>query len=317
MYNLTLNEIVNLAFTELTIIAPGETVEGDDFDLAVKHLNMMFNMWQTPSFGLHLWLYDEVTLFLEPGKQYYNLGGPDSDRVSTNIRRTYLSGDANVLDTIIGLNSTSEMTVGDNIGITLNNGTIQWTTITQIVNDIVTIADELNDYALQDNAVFVYTDDIGKVFEVDNMRLLNTDGSSATCLMTKLSRREFFRILNPSMGSSPIQYFVDRRKDTCRLWLSGIGDTDINKFLQFTAKRPLSAITSPGANVDFPEEWIGPIVWNLALSLASTYEKEFKVSSPNLISSISAKAMMGLDALRDYDVEDTSVVFYPDLRDYF
>jgi hypothetical protein len=321
IYNLTLNEIVTTAFEELTIIAPGEELSGEDYNFGVKQLNLMLKQWQSPIYGLHLWLYDEVTLFLNQGQQYYTLGGPNSDRVATNIRLTALSGDANVLDTTIGVNSASGMSVGDYIGINLNNGTTQWSTITQIVANVIMIADALNDYALQGNTVFSYENPIERIFEVDNVRVIQQGGISPTgqvissLLMFKMSRQQFFSIPNRNIQATPIQYFPDRRKNDMRLWVFGTG-SPADLYLEFTAKRPLAALTTTSGIVDFPQEWVGPIVDNLAVRLASTYEKEFKVGNTQSFGTIAQRAAEGLDALRDYDIEEGSIYIQPRLDDW-
>lgn len=126
-FKLNRNEIVKRAFKKLGILAEGETLTAEQEEDGAEDLNLMFKAWQAQ--GLHLWTYKEAELFLEKNKSKYLLG-PTGDNASceSDVVKTTLSANETAGSTTLDLTDIVTLATNDNVGIVLDDGTIQWTT---------------------------------------------------------------------------------------------------------------------------------------------------------------------------------------------
>jgi len=127
-FNETRDTIISNALSLLGVVAAGETVTTNDTTLCASILNAMMKAWMAQ--GIHLWTEEEGTIYFVNGQAQYNIqassGANASDGTGTPVETTLsanASGSSITVTTITGMSS------GDNIGIQLNNNTIQWTTI--------------------------------------------------------------------------------------------------------------------------------------------------------------------------------------------
>src|SRR5678809_727848 len=309
-FSMTASEIITMALKLKGVIGPGEAVQQEDYNDMLVLLNLMIKLWQAPSFGLHYWLQDEYTLYLTPGQQFYKIGGSSSDRISgsDNSTITTISSDAASSATTLTVTSTAHMHVSDNIGITLDNGTIFWTTITNIpTSTSVQITSGLTSTAATGQMVYVYTSLSGRLRDIENVRLLRSGTTSL--LMHDLSKSEYFKIPNLTTDATPVQYMIDRKADHTRIYVYGTAST-AQDCIQFTGSRVIQDYTLSSNTSDLPQEWLHPIVYNLPIYAASVYGKEFKISA-----GLRQLAAESLEALRSYDQEEAPFYFQPNMGD--
>ena len=103
--------------------------EGLDAQVALTGrttLNKMMKRWQSQ--GIHLWTYTEYSLFLERGKEQYDLRDSDT-RIVNEFFSTELAADESAADTTIEVDSLENMLLGQAIGIIDNNNKLFWTVI--------------------------------------------------------------------------------------------------------------------------------------------------------------------------------------------
>jgi hypothetical protein len=311
-YNLTASQIIALALKKLTIIGPGETVAQEDYDTCLDILNLMIKKWQAPTFGLHIWLETECTLYLNPGQTYYKIGSLSSDRVAQSDSSviTTVNASQNIGDTIITLTSVTGINVNDNIGISQDDGSIVWTTVSSINTGLlqVTINSALTQTASVGDTVYTYTSLAGRMRDIFNVRLLRS--GNVSLLMYPLSKSDYFRIPNLTLKSTPVQYFTDRKIDHSRLYFYGTSQTAAD-CVQFTGTRVIQDFVLSTNNPDLPQEWLAPVIDNLAIEVSTVYGKEYKASQ-----GLKSIAQMSLDALQSYDQEDAPLFFHPDMMGY-
>ncbi len=116
-------------------------------------LNMMLKGWQTEN--IYLWLNKKVTLFLEDDKQSYSLGpSGDNFTATSDVVKTEMKAAGVATDATITVDSITGMTNGDYIGIELDDGTTQWTTINGVpAGYVVTLTTALTSAAAIDKYV--------------------------------------------------------------------------------------------------------------------------------------------------------------------
>lgn len=306
-FDVVTNQIIQEALELLGVVGPGDTVSGDDYSSCLRTLNLMIKTWQSQ--GIHLWTEQEAILFLNEDQVRYQLGGASADEASDEVIKTELSADEASGQTTLSIDSSASMTVLDNIGIELDDGTIHWTTITSIPDSTsVIINSALASAASENNNVYVYTTIMGRPLEITQARLLRDDNTTIT--MRPLSRREYFSIPNRTVTSTPIQYFSDYQKDKTFIYIYPASETVANR-IELSYKRLIEDFDNSTDSADFPQEWLGAIIYNLAVAAAPKYFKEEKVNG--MISTLASQYLQGL---KSYDQEKVSFKLRPNI-DYW
>lgn len=305
-YNPTAQAIITEALMLLGVISPGMTVNGEDYSACLNRLNGMIKSWQTPPYGFHLWKIGKGSIFLNPGQTNYTISSSTTDHVGENAVVTQLSVAKVATDTALTVDDTTDMTIGDVIGVVQDDDTIKWTTIATIpTSTTLTISSGLASAAAINNNVYTYTSLASRPLEIAEVRLCRGDGSDIR--MYELNKNNYYNITNKTNESSPIQYYLEPYKTYTKMYLYGTGSSS-GEYVQFNYKKVLDDVTSSTDLVDFAQENIDCITWNLACSVAAIYEKEDKVAG-----GIGSKAQELFSAMVDSDQEKTSMKIIPNL----
>jgi hypothetical protein len=150
-FQLTLAEMINDALGIIQVGVDGESIEPEYYERARVVANRVVLEMQT--MGLHLSSYKVGYLFLQPDQYRYVI--EDENATNTYYERT-LSADEASGQTVLSVDDVTDLEVDDTIGITLDDGSIQWTTVSAVGADTVTIADALTDDAADGNYIFNY-----------------------------------------------------------------------------------------------------------------------------------------------------------------
>ena len=158
-FSLTRNDIINAALRKIGEYDKGETPSGDETADASEALNVLVNEYAGVH-GADIFLRQTFTLFVQKGQESYSIGGGDANEMADSYVVTAISapGEASA-QTTLTVDDATGMTVGDIIGIELDNGSIDWSTITVIAGSDVTIAlsGGLTDAAATGKAVYTFT----------------------------------------------------------------------------------------------------------------------------------------------------------------
>ena len=295
-FSMTANEIVSDALRLIDVLGVGETLSGDDYTLAVRQLNMMVKTWQAQ--GLHMWTETEGIVFVGADQKSYQLGGTSPDEASEEEIKTELSTAEAAASTVLGVDSTTGMAAADKIGIVLDDGSIDWTTIVSVDSATqVTITTGLTSAASIDNHVYAYTSDLTKPLDISSVRIEN-EGATDTELR-KLARDDYFALSNKSAEGVSHSYYYDRQRDNGKLYIYPVPDDAVYR-LRITFSRQIEDFDASTNNPDLPTEWLETLVWNLGVRLSPFFGRENKGSL------ISSQASALLQGLKGYDTEHTS-----------
>lgn len=102
---------------------------------------------------------------------------------------------------------------------------------------------------------------------------------------------------------------VGRDVSTLRIYTTPDTLAATNNQAHLLVKRTLMDVGTSTTNMDFPQEWLYALGWNLAAELASDYELP-----PNRVQYIEAKAAKALMEIEDFDTEQNAVFFAPGPR---
>ena len=289
----------------LTVLEQGEVATAAQMAQGVDSLQMMVK-----SIGIHkhLWTNKSATLFLVAGTQSYTIKDTTTPvRAVSTFRETTTSADASNTDLTVDLTSVTGVSTGDVIGIVTSSTAIHWTTVNGApAASTVTITDALTTDVDSGAVVYVYTassDLIDKPLKIINLQRRNLSVDTPIDL---LSEEEYYEL--PSKDSQGIiaQVYLDVQRDTVTLnvWPTSQVVTDTLKFRYQRRPEDTDAETD---NMDFPQEWLEVLVYQLALRLAPKYGV---TPDPMVV-------QMAISLLSDisvFDNEDVPLYFAPETR---
>jgi hypothetical protein len=273
-YTFALNrdQLITSALRKVSAFESGETPDAAAVDEASDALNTMIKHWQGA--GVEIWTTEEAVLFPVTGQTSYVLGLTSADRAAGPYVQTALTSDAAISATSIVVDSVTNIATTYIIGIVLDDGTIQWTTVNGAPSgSTVTITAALTDSASEGNAVFVYPAALVRPLKILAARRHNLD-SGIDVPLSEMGRVEYQDMPNKATESAINSYYYDRRggaetNGLIYLWPTPADETEVVKL---TVALPIQDFTAAGNDADFPPEWTRAIVWGLADELADEYD---------------------------------------------
>ena len=312
-YNPIVTTIVGRSLNLLGVLSAGASLPAEDYSTGLDMLNMMVKYWQTKSIGL--WTTQECILFLTSDQNIYRLGGSSPAKASTVWNVTTLVDTSGVGDTTVELTATSDpldlndtMVVGDAIGFVKTNDTIFWTTISAIASTIVTLTDALPALVEEGCQVYTYRGTLSAPLEISNVRYRDSNHNEVQ--VAEASRMDYDAISTKrTVSTLPTQYYLEIQNGVSLLKLWPAPDS-VSGTLRFSAITRIDDFVNTADTADLPQEWILPIVYNLAMYLAPIYNKELKVNTPGP-GSIASIAKESLADAKKWDAETAPTFIRP------
>lgn len=250
-FSVTCQQLITDAFILAEIIDDTDVLEAADYNVALNALNKMVKSLQARGYGL--WLNQEVFLALGYQQQSFLLG-PTGDNCSASMNQAAIATSGNAGDTSITLVSAAGISNGDYIGIQLDDGTMQWTTVSGIpANNIVPLAAALTYSASIPNIVFSYTTKINRPLEIIEARLRDKNGlDSPMDIINVYDYRQSLSQKATQGKPNQVAYDPQLTNGVLYVWETA---SDVTDRLVMTAKRPVYDFVNVGDEPDFPIEW--------------------------------------------------------------
>lgn len=303
-FNLNKTAIITRALQTINAIDLNSTVGPDEYAYASDILNLMIKKWEAQ--GMNLWKRRLGYLFTSYNTRNYELGTSGTNATLSYVSTT-ISADEASGQTTLSITSSSGMTIGDYIGIELDDGTRQWTTIASIPDGTsVNVNNALTDEASAENTVITYTTKITRPLRILRSTVLSLDNDSETT-MGDLSYDEYFNMPIKTTLGSPNNFYYDKLLSgsspyTGTLYLFPTPN-NVNDIIVFTYQESLSDMTNTTDYSDFPQEWGYALIFNLACELAYHYGKFAELQQ------IQPKADMELAIVQNFDSDDSPIRF--------
>ena len=304
----TRNELIFDALQIIGAYGIGRTVSGEDLKFCVSMLNKMIKAWAAK--GLRLFTKEEAVLYVTPGQPNYLLGAGAKATLASDEVVTNLSAQIAANETVLPLDLTLGMQVGDNIGIVLADKTIHWTTIQSIAGLNVTIALAAPVSVPEGSLVYTYTNTLTKPLRVLDARKRTIQGQSSFDLpVTSVGYQDYQSFPVKYTGTGPTQFsFIPKTTHSeIHLWPAPV---DANERIMLTIERVVEDLNATSDDFDLPPEWLEPVTYQLALRLARPFGKA------SAINDILPLAESMYQNLLDYDAEVSSIQFYPEVGGY-
>ena len=312
-FSLSASEIIEEAYALLRVGADGESLTSAQTTRGRKYLSMMLKSWEAD--GLRLWCKTEGMLFLDADTAKYDFqtSATSHSCLVSDFVGTQLSADASSGASTITVDSISGISNGDYIGVELEDGSMQWTTVNGAPSgSTITLTATLTDDADTDGYVYTYTTKCERPLKLlQARRTSDLLGTPIDLPMRILERPEYFELTNKSSSSTPLQVYHDPQLNVgyFYLWPTPSDETEV---IRFTFSRRIEDVDTLANTMDVPQEWLEAIIWNLAARLS------FHSSSPPMDerAGLIAVAQDMKDKLDGWDREYGSVSFSPDYQGF-
>lgn len=265
----TRNQIIEDAARKIRAIRAGETMNPRMLGDFAAALNAMVKAWQARD--LHVWTRAEATLFPQVGQTRYALAATGADHAAQSYVTAALASAAAAGATSLTVDDDDGILDNDHIGIVLDDGTIQWSTVNGTpASNVVAIDDALTGAAASGNAVYAYTAKIVRPLRVVEARRYVTASDREVSLAEPMALLDYRMLPNKNQRGTVSQVCYDPSLTTgyLYLWLTPSAVSDL---IRFTWWRPIEDFNAAGDNPDLPTEWIRAITFNLALDMSSEF----------------------------------------------
>lgn len=300
-------EIITDALLLVRGIGANEGVE-EQYLPCERTLNRMLKSWHS-KFGLP-WLKQEVFVFPASATSMYLLGPASSDAEwcdSEDFVETDLSVAAATSATSLTVDSTTGMAASDRIGIELDDGTRDWTTIVSVDSSTtLTITTGLTSAAAVDNSVYTYTTRPQRPLRVLHAR--RRVGSN-DIPVDVISHEDYHDEVNKSSAGTLTELYYKPTLTSGRLFVWQI--PGIDEPIGLTVAKPLLDVNETSETLEVPIEWEETVVYNLAARLSPAWGHLDAVKTQELL----GQAVRMETELEMHSIDQGSVFLTPDKRD--
>ena len=227
---------------------------------------MMLKEWRAR--GVGLWLQKELYVFLAYRDGSYSLG-PTGDHATLTLVETELSEDSAASDTTLKVDSITGISDADIIGVELDAGTLEWTTVNGTpASSIITITTGITSAAAENNNVYTYTTIAQRPLEVMEARLYSDDDSEIP--LNVLTRQEWMNYTTKLSNGTPNSIYYDPQLDSgiLHVWPR---PNNVNEYIKLTCKYPIQDFDAAANDPDFPVELHNAVKFNLAVDISHEY----------------------------------------------
>jgi len=325
-YASTANQIIQDAYEHLRVKQKGQALDADDQAQAERYLNNIIKDLQKD--GLFLWKEKEAAVFFEPDRRTYQLGNQttyvvaaddtpvinnevwatEGDWVGTTLTADAAASQAVInitsLDAYSGTTFNTTGTTAIQVGVELDDGTMQWSTLTSIATLAITLTDNLTGAAASGNRVFMYLRHLDKPLKIlkDNVRIWQSSTSETPIFLQ--SWTDYNLLADKGTAGFPVQIAYSPEIDTGTLAVWPISDSIVNVLL-FRYMSPFD-IFDGTAIQDAPPEWTRTLGWMLAAELGSS--KGVPLQRQGYLDT---KASALKEDLLDWDTDNSSLFLQP------
>jgi len=300
-FNVTFEDICKEALTLIGEYDENDVIDNRDVATCLRTFNMMIKYWQAD--GVTLWKLVDAVLFLAKGTHTYSIG-PSGDHASDSYVKTEVATAAASGASTLVVDSITGISASDNIGIELDDGTLQWTTVNGAPSgSTITLTDVTTDTIAVDNHVYTYTNKLQRPLEIVEARLRNSSGQDRPIF---IESRERFLYLNDKAQTGTVNQIYHQpttTNTTMRLWQAA---GDVKELVRFSVKIPVEDVDTKTDNVDFPQVWFLPLAWQLALYVGPKFDASLNAKQE-------ARAQHLLETVKDHDTEQSSSILTADL----
>lgn len=293
----TRNQIIIEALELMGAYEAEQTPENTDIESCARTLNFMIKAWQAEEIGL--WKNQTITLFQDLNGISYNIG-PTGDHVTASAVKTEIATAAESGANSIVVDSIDDISDADNIGIELDDRTLQWTTVNgDPSGSTIALDNSLTDTAAVNKFVYAYTTKANRPLEIIECRVRYPGDTEVPIWV--VARTEYTELANKTTTGIANQVYYDPQtvNGVLKVWPAA---NNVQYRLIMTARMPIEDFDTISNEPDFPQEWFLALSYNLAVLAGPKFVDEL----PPLVIQ---NALTYKEAVSNFDEEHNSVYF--------
>lgn len=306
VFSLNRDQLIKAALRKVNAFEAGETPDSDSVSDASDALNTMVKHWQGN--GVQIYKTVEAILFPQVGQVRYSLGLTSTDHATESWVETELAANAALGASQISVDSATGIATTYHIGVQLDDGTLQWTTVNGAPSGTtITLTAVLTDSATAGNLVVVYQTKLVRPLRILGARSYNF-ASAIDVPLEEMDRLEYQDMPNKTNSGTVTSFYYDRRTSSTGYLYVWPAPANVDDAIKMTVAKPIEDFSAAGDDADLPQEWIRAIVWGLADEIADEYD----VPEPKR-GRIERRAAQYLNEANWCERELLSIEFVPDL----
>lgn len=273
VYSATDAQAIQEALEILGVLESGRTPTTADQTSCLTTLNMMVKQWSgnfdfAP--GLKAFARKRGYVFPQKNQGSYSLG-PTGDNATLTYVTTTMRVAGAATNTTLELTSTTGITAADKIGILLDSGTIQWTTVSSVTDSdtLVIPATGLTSAAAAGNRIFAYTTKLMRPLYIESAVLRDADGNDSEMFPMLVDYYESLPAKNTD--SDPGFYLYENSMNNGTLLLD-YEPSDMTKVIRLTFMAPAEDYSAVANDIAYPQEWLAAIAMGLAKRVAPKFK---------------------------------------------
>lgn len=278
----TRDELISTALTKINVIRAGATPTAAQVTHASNLLNLEVKYLM--ALNPHIWKRRVAYLFPEKNKFTYNAGSQSADdNIFSSYLTTTTTASLAATNTAVSVSSITGIADTNIVGVTLDSGTIHWTTVSGTPSGTtVTLSDAMPSAAASGSRLYVGTAKINRPVKVYSYwrEHIQSDDTISRSPMTKVAYEDYYRqYSNLSDSSTPSNAMFDNRavdaSSTLNHGLINIqpsGDQSQEHIaVGFIYESMIEDFDASDDNADFPSEWLKLLMLSIAAGSLTTY----------------------------------------------
>lgn len=261
--------VIEKALRVLRVLDRNQPLQPDDRNDAMQALNSV-TAWIATEYN-HLWLEELYILLCKQGIPSYTMGaGGTYITEQSNLLVLSLTANALAGATTVTVSNASGISTGFQIAVFDNNGNSFFTTANGApVGNVVALTNALSVASDSGNVVYAYSAVAPRALRVRNAQYADSITASEIPV-ERMSRDIYFdQPIKTTQGASTNWYY-DPQIPVGKMYLWPTPYADKNVF-RFTGQRPFTINENNIDTVDFPDEWIMCLSYQLAVFLMDEY----------------------------------------------
>lgn len=304
-YNDSRDQIITDALILLGIMGPDDSLASNDASLGSRFLNRLVKYWEAS--GARVWTHATATVWLAYNTKKYLIGPAATDAFwATTFVETDTTAALTASATAVSCTTTTGMTIGDKIGVTLDSGVLFWTTIATIpTSTTLTLTAGVTTAAATGAYIYTFTTRPQRPIRLLDVVLRSGIRTGIVDRnISRLSFEEYHYMSVKDSNGSPAQYVYNDQlvSSILNVWPVPT-NTKERLFVRYT--RPIFDFDSSTDTSDMPQEWLQCLVFTLAATLAPAYGKT------DIGMALKAQADEMFSKLDGYDQENFSMYMVP------
>ena len=204
-FSLDAQTLIKMAMQQVGAIGEGETPTLTQLTEANLLLNVLIKHLQNDDIQLWIRKRGYVLPITTTGK---NLLGAEGDQATNVYNYTTTTAASLISTSSITIALTTGFVIGYFIGVEQSGGAMQWTTISNVVGNVVTLATPLTGAVSIGANIYAYQTKIYRPMRVlESVRRLSLDNTDT--MMTRWSQSEYDNHTNKFVQGTPVNWFYD------------------------------------------------------------------------------------------------------------